>query len=773
MLKIQPFTEASQLAISGKSNASLLSPAAGTTPNLSSSVLTGAAECDAKGDEVAPLPGNQSKAPDDHLQSETNFPSTVGLAASSYPSPEAQFDLVLSLAARGWRLHPIQAGGKAPLLSGWPIKASSKKEAIQSWATKYPYCNWAVACGAESNVFVLDVDDKHGKKGSESLSALEKQHGPLPTTLTSLTGSGKGRQYFFQYPTNADYLKNINNGALGDGLDVKVGGGYVVIPPSVTTVPYEFENKDAPLAHVPVCLLDKLKGLASGHHVPSDHTVDHQLILNGGRHKYLASLAGAMLRKGVSFEVLLAAMLAANKNHFLEPHPDTLIEKKAHDFYASWANKGSLDGGIAQAKRKLELIPLSQVQEQEIEWLWQPYLAYGMLTLLSGNPSVGKSFVTLAIAASLTAGREPYTDNPVVPAPVLYLSVENDPELVVAPRFKALNGNPNLFTIVPSVISGEGENERRESIQLADVDLLDAALEETRAKLVIIDPLQSYLGSQVDAHRANETRPLLDPIIKLAKKHNCCILLVRHLRKNGTGKALHQGLGSIDISGAARTELIAEYSPEDPNVRALAQVKSNVGKYGPALGFTIEQGHDGRPVFAWKGELPYTAEELLNPVKVPQGQAKLAQAEDFLQQVLADGPRLQKEIEAEATKAGIAIKTLNRAKKRLEIKPSKVQTGFKMSAWEWSLPEKQGASVHSQDGQDGGKVASGTSANLGHLGHLEKKKAAQLNQVGQHGQDDQHSHDGQDSQLYAPIPPAAALDSLWSESDMQALADQL
>src|ERR1035438_5076364 len=241
--------------------------------------------------------------------------------AKCFPSPEAQIDLVFELAVKGWRLHPVIKHGKKAILIGWQEKASCIKGAIQLWAVQHPDCNWAVACGAESDVVVLDVDNKHGHKGDDTLAALEAKHGNLPPTLVSHTGSGKGRQFFFQYPVGADYLKNISDGTIGDGLDVKVEGGYCVIPPSVTDIPYTFDDKETPLAPVPEWLLEMLKKAQTklpASSATSSSQEKHQLIPKLSRHKYLLSVGGAMLRKGVNFPELLAALHAANQSHFVE-----------------------------------------------------------------------------------------------------------------------------------------------------------------------------------------------------------------------------------------------------------------------------------------------------------------------------------------------------------------------------------------------------------------------------------------------------------------------
>jgi hypothetical protein len=134
----------------------------------------------------------------------------------------------------------------------------------------------------------------------------------------------------------------------------------------------------------------------------------------------------------------------------------------------------------------------------------------------------------------------------------------------------------------------DGE-EQRGAITLHDVTLLDETIAKTHARLVIVDPIQSYFGARVDLHRSNETRPLLDGLAKLAEKHDCAILLLRHISKQSGGKAIHRGLGSIDLTGAVRSELLAGSLPDDPGSRALVHIKSNIGPCGPSIGYEIDE----------------------------------------------------------------------------------------------------------------------------------------------------------------------------------------
>jgi hypothetical protein len=331
--------------------------------------------------------------------------------------------------------------------------------------------------------------------------------------------------------------------------------------------------------------------------------------------------------------------------------------------------------------RRPELVTLSQVEAKEVNWLWRPYLPCGMLAMLSGDPGAGKTFVALAVSAAVTVGRVPFTGEPRTPADVLYLSVENSPEHVLRPRFDLLGGDPSRFHLLRGSVIGQGKQAERGSVKLSDVQLLSDAFQRTQAHLIIVDPIQSYLGANVDAHRSNETRPILDQLARLAEENKACVLLVRHLSKSSTTKAIHRGLGSIDFTGAVRTELLVGSLPDDPSRRALVQVKSNLGQLGKSLGYSIER--DGS--FRWTGETQVTAGELLAAESAPEEQSEIERAGEFLSDALAGGfPLKVKELEAAS---GVNERTLRRAAKRLGVQRSR--DGEK-GPWLWTLPEHRG-----------------------------------------------------------------------------------
>ena len=324
--------------------------------------------------------------------------------------------------------------------------------------------------------------------------------------------------------------------------------------------------------------------------------------------------------------------------------------------------------GLQSGEVRPELLRLSSINSRAVSWLWDPYIALGMLAMLSGDPGAGKSFVALAIAAALTRGKVPRTLDPVEPCNVLYLSVENSPEHVLRPRFDALGGDPDRFDILKGIIRGDGTKAIRESLTLAHIGLLEQALTLTSARLVVVDPLQSYLGAAMDMYRANETRPVMDNLARLAERHSCAILLIRHLAKTQTGHAIHRGLGSIDLSGAVRTELIAGKTPEGE--RLLGQVKSNLGAYGKSLSYEITNKGE----FFWRGESDLEPSDILAPETGSEDRSAMGEAIEFLKQELANGSRPSKDVKQSAESLGLCWKTVRRAMERAGVES--VKRGF-------------------------------------------------------------------------------------------------
>jgi hypothetical protein len=182
-------------------------------------------------------------------------------------------------------------------------------------------------------------------------------------------------------------------------------------------------------------------------------------------------------------------------------------------------------------------------------------------------------------------------------------------------------------------------------------------------------------------HRSNETRPIFDGLGWLAQKYSCCILLVRHISKASTNRAIHRGLGSIDFTGAVRSELLAGNDPEDRDRRALIHIKSNVGQLGPSVGFAIND-HG----LQWTGESSLAASQALAPESTCDRVNAMKEATEFLTEALAQGARPVKDLSEQACAMGISLRTLKRAKVHLGVKSQK---GPGMDQpWEWLLPKE-------------------------------------------------------------------------------------
>ena len=360
--------------------------------------------------------------------------------------------------------------------------------------------------------------------------------------------------------------------------------------------------------------------------------------------------------------------------------PDALLEKVEIGLGALRSgydlNGELLPYSPKNLRRRPDLIPLSSVEAKPVPWLWKPYLAYGMINLLSGEPGCGKTWLALAFAAALTAGRVPYIGEPCRPHDVVYLSIENSPEYVVRPRFDILEGDASRLHVLQGAVTGEGPKARRESVRLSDIQLLDSALKQTGARFFVVDPIQSYLGGEVDMHRSNETRPILDGLAMLVQKYNACLLILRHFAKSSTGSPIMRGLGSIDITGAARSELHAG-SCDDQS--AMVHAKTNIGEFGKSIGYETKGGQ-----FRWTGESTITANDLGAGGLAQEDRDGLNEAAQYLEDVLKAGAKLSSELLYEAKEQGYSQAMMRRAKIKLGVKTRK-KFGQKFGQFEWYL----------------------------------------------------------------------------------------
>lgn len=325
----------------------------------------------------------------------------------------------------------------------------------------------------------------------------------------------------------------------------------------------------------------------------------------------------------------------------------------------------------------LVVTQLADIAPEEVRWLWHPYIPLGKFTLLEGDPGLGKTYLMLAVAAAITRGYCLPDQRGRVAEPhgqagrVLYLTAEDGLADTIRPRAEQAGADLHKLLVVEGWTAG-GEMEPFSFAQLA---LLGEVIRDLHIQLVIIDPIQAFLGADVDMHRSNETRPLLAQLGRIAALHHCAILAIRHMTK-GTGKALYRGLGSIDFTAAARSVLIIAESLEDAHKRVLAQSKNSLESTGSSLVFQITP--DG---FVWCGTSKVSADELLGAQPHKHQHQRNAAAE-WLVQALRPGEAEVTILRAEAEANGISFRTLERAKDRLHVLSFR-----KGERWYWKLPE--------------------------------------------------------------------------------------
>ena len=326
----------------------------------------------------------------------------------------------------------------------------------------------------------------------------------------------------------------------------------------------------------------------------------------------------------------------------------------------------------------------ADVAPEPVEWLWEPYIALGTLCMLDGDPGIGKSLLMLQLAANISQGF-PFPDQtgtPTVgtrtPHTVLIMTREDSLAKTIRPRLDASGADVSRVHISANWLDAEG---KEQAFTLKHLPLLEAELQRLQPRLVVLDPIQSFFGD-IDMHRANQTRQLLDPLGALADKYNCAIVCVRHPAKSGdgVGKALHRGLGSVDIIGAARTGLFIEQYPGDETQALMCQTKSNLGPKGRTQIFSKQEG-----VFAWVRPSRLTDEDLAGSGRGPNHRAFL-EAVLWLEQRLEGGLAWNAtDIEAEAESQDVSSGLLKRAKKALKVVSTQIK-GEAHAGWTWRLP---------------------------------------------------------------------------------------
>ena len=324
----------------------------------------------------------------------------------------------------------------------------------------------------------------------------------------------------------------------------------------------------------------------------------------------------------------------------------------------------------------LKLINMEQVEIEKIDWLLYPFIPFGKVTIVQGDPGEGKTTMVLQIIAKLTKGEavlpsgsdEPALEGKTMalePVNVIYQTAEDGLGDTIKPRLLSAGADCSRVMVI---------DDNDQALTMMDARLEEAII-QTKARLVVLDPIQGFLGADVDMHRANEIRPLMKRVAVLAEKYHCAIILIGHMNKNSNGKSSYRGLGSIDFQAAARSVLIVGRIKDEPEIRVVCHVKSSLAPEGKSIAFRLDKDTG----FEWIGEYDISADDLLSGDN--RGQ-KIHEAKEFLKEILVSGSVAQTKVAEEAESRGIKKKTLWNAKKELEIDSVKIG-----NQWFWMLPE--------------------------------------------------------------------------------------
>ncbi len=311
----------------------------------------------------------------------------------------------------------------------------------------------------------------------------------------------------------------------------------------------------------------------------------------------------------------------------------------------------------------------SSVSQQEVEWLWYPYIAYGKITLLQGDPGDGKSTCMINIAAALSSGSLlPSGEKIEHPQAVIYQCAEDNASDTIKPRLVQAGADCDKVAFITD--------------DAAELSLSDGRIEDTiqklKARLLILDPVQAFIPQDADMQNAAKMRAVLRQLGIVAEKHHCAVVLIGHMTKSNSGKSLYRGLGSIDIAAVARSVLMISRDKKNPEIRYLSQIKNSLAPEGDSFAFVMhpEVG------FQWLGKCLRAGDgdDYFTNVDSVRRKSKIEQAKEYLRLMLSVDDDASKDVIAKIKKMGIGERTVRSAVKEIGVYAYR-----KDNAWYWHM----------------------------------------------------------------------------------------
>lgn len=554
------------------------------------------------------------------------------------PLAKRKFGAAQAALKASMRVVALQPRSKVPdtrFCASGADSATEEALIVKQWLSEDPSINLGAVAKA-SPVLIIDVD------GPEGEAAL-KRFGPLPPTRETITRNG--RHLYFHH---AGRIRGSKIG-LEPKLDI-IASGYVLLPESAHPEGgrYRSDEPAAPIAKLPGRVLNAILA-RSRSPKPKKAQASDGVIRKGSRDNRLTSLAGSFRRQGFDDEVIATALHAVNEAHCSPPLPDKDIERIA----SSVMRYDPADDELFET--------MANVTPRDVDFLWEPYFVRGAINLLEGDPNVGKTFLFCELAAAVSSGRGLPGQKKPRAANVLFMSAEDDPETTLVRRLMRMNADLSRITFSKKFFRLEEEA----------LGWIEKHIIAQKAELLILDPLLAYMQGGIDMNKANETRPFMARLAELAKATNVTVIALRHLTKGEKDKAIFRGLGSVDITAAARSAVLIGQHPENDDLRVMVHIKHNLSERGPSQIYALVDGDRNKriiPKVEWQGECELGPEDFLkSSEKVGRPDTEIKAAIEFLETALAKGERRIAEVIADGEKRSHSARTVRRAAKSLGV----------------------------------------------------------------------------------------------------------
>ena len=318
--------------------------------------------------------------------------------------------------------------------------------------------------------------------------------------------------------------------------------------------------------------------------------------------------------------------------------------------------KSIIETVTMKVPEKEELVPMlcyEDIEQTSVEWLWFPYLPFGKLTIIQGNPGEGKTYFAMMLTAACTNRKTFPNMEEIEPFNVIYQTAEDGMGDTIKPRLVEAGADLSRVMVI---------DDTEEALTLSD-DRIEKAIRQNQVRLLIIDPVQAFIGADVDMNRANEVRPVFRKLGMIAEKTGCAIVLIGHLNKSSGTQSTYRGLGSIDIMAAVRSLLFIGKVKKDPTTRVLIHEKSSLAPPGETMAFKLgdEEG------FRWVGAYEISADDLLDGKEGKPTETKLKRGTKLIYELLADGNAVTiRELDEKAKAQGISQRTMREARSRMK-----------------------------------------------------------------------------------------------------------